>query len=233
MQVQHKRIIGMTAILMLLSAVLFYAIIYVMERPGGLSDRRMSRALELNSILHIPLGKTPDNAVEQFRGPSSMYVIHREPVRGGTLLFMKRPYQAGSHHLQVEYVRKTWIGWKWVWGGGYGIGESSQSVTALNYMGLPELDSISTPFPMVFGDILDPSIKKVNVKIRGEGSYNAKLTSAEAGRMIWFVFLPSPASTPFDIEGYNEEGTLIARKTITDPRDSGSVHLEMDLKLIR
>ncbi|MEC0257723.1 hypothetical protein [Paenibacillus lautus] len=145
---------------------------------------------------------------------------------------MKRPYQAGSHHLQVEYVRKTWIGWKWVWGGGYGIGESSQSVTALNYMGLPELDPISTPFPMVFGDILDPSIKKVNVKIRGE-SYNAKLTSAEAGRMIWFVFVPSPASIPFDIEGYNEEGTLIARKTITDPRDSGSVHLEMDLKLIR
>lgn len=49
--------------------------------------------------------------------------------------------------------------------------------------------------------------------------------------MIWFVFLPSAISTPFDIEGFNEEGNLIARKTITDPRDSGSVNLENDLKL--
>lgn len=86
---------------------------------------------------------------------------------------------------------------------------------------------------MVFGDILDPSIKKVNVKIKDKGSYNAKLTAADAGRMIWFVFLPSPAPTPFDIEGFDGEGNLIARKTITDPRDSGSVHLEMDLTLIR
>ncbi|WP_145040602.1 hypothetical protein [Paenibacillus sp. Y412MC10] len=228
MQVKHKRIIRFAAKLIFLSVVLFYAFIYVMERPGGLTDRRMSRALGQDNILHIPLGKTPDNAVEQFRGPSSMHVIHREPVSGGTLLFMKRPYQAGSHNLQVEYVRKTRIGWKWAWGGGYGIGESSQSIAALNYMGMPELDHLSTPFPMVFGDILDPSIKKVSVKIKGKGSYNAKLTAAEAGRMIWFVFLPSPASTPFDIEGLDGEGNLIARKTITDPRDSGSVHFEMD-----
>ena len=32
----------------------------------------------------------------------------------------------------------------------------------------------------------------------------------------------------FAIEGFNEEGDLIARKTITDPRDSGSVNLEND-----
>lgn len=156
MQLKLKRIIGMTALLTLLSAVLFYAFIYVMERPGGLTDRRMSRALGQDNILHIPLGKTADNAVEQFRGPSSMHVIHREPVSGGTLLFMKRPYQAGSHNLQVEYVRKTRIGWKWAWGGGYGIGESSQSITALNYMGMPELDHLSTPFPWCSGIFWTP-----------------------------------------------------------------------------
>ena len=57
MQLKLKRIIGMTALLTLLSAVLFYAFIYVMERPGGLTDRRMSRVLGQDSILRIPLGR--------------------------------------------------------------------------------------------------------------------------------------------------------------------------------
>lgn len=43
--------------------------------------------------------------------------------------------------------------------------------------------------------------------------------------MIWFVFLPSADSTPFDIECFNEEGDLIAYKTINDPRGSGSIDL--------
>lgn len=231
MQAKHKRMIGITALLMLLFTVLFYAIIYMMERPGGLSDRRMSRALGQKVNLHIPLGKTPDKAVERFRGPSSMEVIHREPVRGGTLLFMRRYNQTDSSNLQVEYVRKTWIGWKWVWGGGFGISESLQSKSALNYMSMPKLDHISTPFPMVFGDILNPSIKNVTVKSQNNGTYQAKLATVGNEKMIWFVFLPSAISTPFDIEGFNEEGNLVARKTITDPRDSGSVKLENDLKL--
>lgn len=152
MRVKHKRIIGITPLLMLLSTILLCAIIYMMERPGGLSDRRMSRALGQKVTLHIPLGKTPDKAVERFRGPSSMEVIHREPVKGGILLFMRRYNQSDSSNLQVEYVRKTWMGWKWVWGGGFGISESLQSKSSLNYMSMPKLDHISTPFPMVFGD---------------------------------------------------------------------------------
>ncbi|WP_258394728.1 hypothetical protein [Paenibacillus sp. MDMC362] len=228
MKVKHKRIIGITALLMLLSTVLFYAIIYMMERPGGLSDRRMSRALGQKVTLHIPLGKTPDKAVERFRGPSSMEVIHREPVKGGTLLFMRRYNQTDSSNLQVEYVRKTWIGWKWVWGGGFGISESLQSKSSFNYMSMPKLDHLSTPFPMVFGDILNPSIKDVTVKSQNNGTYQAKLATVGNEKMIWFVFLPSAISTPFDIEGFNDEGDLIARKTITDPRDSGSVNLEND-----
>jgi hypothetical protein len=42
------------------------------------------------------------------------------------------------------------------------------------------------------------------------------------------VLLPSSDSTPFDIEGFNAEGELIANKTINDPRDSGSIDLSND-----
>jgi len=82
---------------------------------------------------------------------------------------------------------------------------------------MPKIDNISTPFPMVFGDVLDATIMNVTVEIKGKGKYNAKLTEVDPGKMIWFVFLPSSSSTPFEIEGFNEEGDLIAYKTINDP----------------
>ncbi|WP_441913474.1 hypothetical protein [Paenibacillus sp. MCAF9] len=130
----------------------------------------------------------------------------------------------------MEYVRKTWLGWKWAWGGGYGIGGSKSpnlEKSVLNYMSMSTVANISTPFPMVIGDVLDPSIKSILVKIKGNGSgkYNAKLTGIDTGHMIWFMFLPSSDFTPFDIEGFNENGDLIANKTISDQRSSGSIDL--------
>lgn len=136
---------------------------FVNDTLGGLWDWRMSHAMGLNGTNRIPLGKTPEDAIQQFCHFPSMQVIHREPVEGGLLLFIKRFYQQDGNDLQVEYVRKTWLGWKWAWGGGYGIGGSKSPMSAksaLNYMSMPKVENISTPFPMVFGDVLDSTIKK-------------------------------------------------------------------------
>ena len=75
---------------------------------------------------------------------------------------------------------------------------------------------------------MNPLIKNVTVDIKGKGTYIAKLIEVDPGKLIWFVFLPSSTSGPFDIEGFNEEGDLIASKTITDPRDSGTIDFRMD-----
>ncbi len=80
---KYKRLIWTTTTLILSSVVVFYVLVYVNDRPGGLSDRRMSHAMGLSSTIRIPLSKSPDDAVQQFRGLSSMRVIHREPVEGG------------------------------------------------------------------------------------------------------------------------------------------------------
>jgi len=88
---------------------------------------------------------------------------------------------------------------------------------------------MSTPFPMVFGDVLDSSIKKVTIEVKGNDNckYIAKLIGVERERMIWFAFLP-PDPTPFDIKGFNEKGDLLVYKTVTDPRDSGSIQVNSD-----
>jgi hypothetical protein len=225
--IRQKRIIWITTGVIFATAILLFALALINDTPGGLSDWRMSHNMGLNGTIRTPLGKTPEEAIQQFRHFPSMQVIHRESVDGGILLFIKRYYQQNGTDLQVEYARKTWLGWKWTWGGGYGIGGNNsplQAKSALTYMSMPKIDHISTPFPIVFGEVLDPSIKNVSVEIKGN-KYKAKLTGVETGHIIWFVFLPSTDSSPFDIEGFNDKGDLIAYKPTNDLRDSGSIDL--------
>ncbi|MGG3281807.1 hypothetical protein [Paenibacillus solani] len=221
MLLKHKRMTLITIMLMLSSVILFYGLLYMKEQPGGFSDWRISRTMGLEGTIRIPLGKSPEDAIEQFRGPSTMRVIHHEPVRGGTLLFMDRDGKEDSSNLQIEYVRKTWFGWKWAWGGGYGMSKSPQS--ALNYMIMPRPDHISDTFPIVFGNILDPSVTSIAIQSKGGGHYNAELAAVGSGKRIWFAFLPSSTFTPFDIEAFDEQGELIAEQTVTDPNDGGSI----------
>lgn len=221
MLLKHKRRTLITVMLMLSSVILFYGLLYMKEQPGGFSDWRTSRTLGIEGTIRIPLGKSPEDAVEQFRGPSTMQVIHQEPVQGGALVFMNRYGQEDSSNLQIEYVRKTWFGWKWVWGGGFGMSKSPQSV--LNYMSIPRPDHISDTFPIVFGNILDPSVASIAIQSKDGNHYNTQLAAVSSEKRIWFAFLPSSAFTPFDIEAFDEQGELIAEQTVTDPNDSGSI----------
>ncbi|MCZ8515788.1 hypothetical protein O9H85_25925 [Paenibacillus filicis] len=230
MQVRGRRFrpvwMGIGAII--IGMVLLFAISMADELPGGFADWRMSHAIGLNETIRIPLGRTPDEAVQKFRHFPFMQVIHREPLEGGVLLFIKRFTGQEGSDLQVEYVRKAWFGWKWVWGGGYGIGGNKNPKSpksALNYMIMPRVNN--SPFPMVFGDILDASVKSIIVTAGGAGSgqYTAKLAGAEAGHAIWFAFLPSSAEPPYDIQGFNPMGAPVAHLTTNDPHGSGSIDL--------
>lgn len=107
---------GMAAGVILASVAVLYLLLYMYERPGGWSDQRMSRSLGMNQSLQIPLGSSPEEAVRLFRESDSMTVVHEETVGRGKLVFLTRSGDQDRSNLQVEYVRKTWIGWKWVWG---------------------------------------------------------------------------------------------------------------------
>ncbi|OMF30512.1 hypothetical protein BK132_08770 [Paenibacillus sp. FSL H8-0259] len=223
---KNSRRLGMAAGVILASVAVLYLLLYMYERPGGWSDQRMSRSLGMDQTLQIPLGKSPEEAVRLFRASDTMTVIHQEPAARGELVFLTRPGQQGSSNLQVEYVRKTWLGWKWVWGGGYGMGGGPES-SAINYMCFPELEHISTPFPMVIGDVLNPSIQHITVeqKEAGTDTSEAKLIKVGSDRTIWFAFQPVTAGVPFEIEGFDEDGEVAASKIITDARDSGAIPL--------
>lgn len=226
MKLQIKRRIGIPLVVIILLISSFLSYVYLNDRPGGFSDQRMSRLLEMDETIHIPTGKTPEIAIQKFRTEQlSSQIIHEEPVEGGMIVFTQRA-SSESSNLQIEYVRKRIFGWKWGWGGGYGISKSSSNLPAMDYMSMPRLEHIESPFPIIFGNVLNPAIKRITVETKGSGkqiSTEAKMVEVGAERNIWFVLLPSSASTPLKIKAFNEEGILIASKEIQDPNDIGAL----------
>ncbi|WP_454191319.1 hypothetical protein [Paenibacillus sp. Marseille-Q7038] len=218
---RYKRLIWIITIVLL--SVLLFFIMFLNDRPGGFSDYRTSKALGMTSSIKIPLGKTPEEAVQKFRGNDSPNrVIYQETVEEGVLVFTNHPEKEDTTNLQVEFVRKAGLGWKWVWGGGFG---SSKSNAALIYMSMAGLNDIPTPFPLIFGNVLDPSIKSITAENNESGVIKAKLINIDSDKTIWFVLIPSAVVPPIEIKGFNQKGELVADGIINTFDDSNNIEL--------
>lgn len=226
-----KRRWAIGAFATLAAALLLAGFGYAWEAPGGFADRRLSSAMGLDAgALHIPIGRTPEEAVQKFRHFDPMRVVHREAVDGGMLLFIKRNKMENGTELQVEFVRRTWLGWKWGMGNGYGISYGEPGATGvrtlLNYMSMPDYPGVPGPYPMVVGELTDASVAGVNVKAGGAepAEYEANIVEYEPGRRLWFVLLPGSAAAPYTIRALDANGDIAAEKTLNDPiSDSGDI----------
>lgn len=219
--------IRVTATVMsLLVLCISLAVLY--ELPGGIADRRSSHAIGIEGVLRIPLGQTPEEAVEKFRGTPITQVVHRERTDDGMLLFIGESKPSNNRALRVEYVRDTWLGWKWVWGGAYGTSTDTTETKAmaLDYMSLHYLNGDrKAPFPLVFGEILDASISEVIVSTGANGSEMNQTTISgdKSTSRIWFATLPSTKSEPYSIIAYNSTGNIVAYQTLDESSDFGSL----------
>lgn len=204
--------------------ILLVVLVYVYDVPGGIADWRYSRAIGYASTLRIPIGKTPEDAVQKFRD-NSFHVVHRESIDGGVLLFLKRDEQNESTNLQLEYVRKTWLGWKWAMGGGYSISSRTDSDEVLHYMRMSRFKGVDGPFPLVFGQITNSTITNIMVTFSGDGvrKYNAKIIEYGEGQKLWYVVPPSTAVAPYELEAISGEGSKVASSLIDESIDVASV----------
>lgn len=64
-------------------------------------DQRMSRAMGMSQSIRIPLGKTPDDAIQLMLNPPMSQVLHREPVDDGVLVFTSQISQLEMNHFQI------------------------------------------------------------------------------------------------------------------------------------
>ncbi|WP_435167546.1 hypothetical protein [Paenibacillus glycanilyticus] len=215
-----------TAIAIAVCLVLFIGFVYAYDRPGGIADWRLSREAGYPGTVKIPLGETPEDAVLKFRGMPEYQVLLQEKFNRGVLVFTKRNEQSDSNNnLGIDFVRKTWLGWKWVYGANYGLSVSSDQNEALDFMSIPKYKGINGPFPIIYGQLANSAVAGVIVTVGGEaaGEYNAKIISEGVQQRIWYALLPAAADKPYKIEALNGEGKAVASKTFDDPTDFGSI----------
>jgi hypothetical protein len=177
---------------------------------------------------------TAIEAINKVRGDSAVnYLIHEHPVEDGKVIFYLRNINDNQIVVSHEYIRKSYRGWKWIFGGGHsGSGVSlinpsevlGDPITYFYSNDLIEKEVGETPFPLIHGIILNPEISRVVVKDSHSGlERQATIINVRDKFNLYYVFLDSNQGEKFDIKLFDREGHELAVKTIDEnPQISSS-----------
>lgn len=129
-------------------------------------------------------------------------VIYQENVNGGVVVFIKR-LTGNTTTFDASYIKKSFIGWKWVWGGEFS-GYSGQYFQQVS----------GTPFPMLFGHINNDQIAEVKLTdTEHHNSKDAKIVGNNDDK-IWFVFVNKSDGPVFKIDELSNTGKVLDSKSI-------------------
>jgi hypothetical protein len=127
--------------------------------------------------------------------------IHIEPIGDQVVVFSKKG-TGNSYTLRSDFVRGSLLGWKWVWGGGFGglTGQYIEQVSGINS-------------PLIWGELQNNKIQKVKVSNESRGNYYEAKIVTNLDTRVWFVF-PSHNDKVLNIEGTSEKGEVIDSQEI-------------------
>ncbi|MBD2871385.1 hypothetical protein [Paenibacillus arenilitoris] len=153
-------------------------------------------------------------------------IVHKEWTNEGVVVFYTRKYgQTDDEYadLNLEYWKKTLLGWKWVTGGGYQFSNLNNlkrdGSLVFEYVTGTEPDgSGEPPLPIVYGESFNQEI--VNIELTDKQTHYkqvAKMIPIQDGRMIWFVRFPFYMGTQIEIQGLNEAGKTVVVNSMDIP----------------
>jgi hypothetical protein len=158
--------------------------------------------------------------IERVRGSIGELLEERE-VRNGEVVFYTRQNGQGDYVVSADYVKKSFLGWKWSAGGGHtlpstaGTNDESkgQILWSSQYMSaLKGTMSSDSPFPLLFGTVKDAEISSVTVKdIKSGQESKAELVTAKNGIKLWYAFVPWQQGE-FDLTGFSSSGQVVTVK---------------------
>lgn len=129
-------------------------------------------------------------------------VIYQENVNGGVVVFIKR-LTGNTTTFDASYVKKSLLGWKWVWGGEFS-GYSGQYFQQVS----------GTPFPMLFGHINNEQIAEVKLTdTEHQYSKDATIVGNNEDR-IWFAFVNKSDGPVFKIDELSNTDKVLDSKSI-------------------
>jgi hypothetical protein len=160
--------------------------------------------------------------IERVRGSVGELLEERE-VKNGEVVFYIRENGQGDDVVSADYVKKSFLGWKWFAGGGHtlpaatGAGEQSktEALWSYQYISAPKGTlSSGSPFPLLFGTVNDINIASVTVKDINSGQETkATLVTAKNGIKLWYAFAAWEKGKT-ELTGFSSSGEPISVKSV-------------------
>ncbi len=132
-------------------------------------------------------------------------IIHQEKVEHGVVVFFTQQTNKEERYTQIHalFIQRTQDGWMETFDrGSHSFLEKEELSQQLLSPSTEE-----SPFPLVFGKIINPEIAEVIVS-RGESEqkYPVEIITTENGERYWFSFVDVDPDMLFEIYGLTEEG---------------------------
>ncbi|WP_027086634.1 hypothetical protein [Cohnella panacarvi] len=129
---------------------------------------------------------------------------------------------------RADYVRTTNESLNWVGGGILNIElptrieMENDLYPTFTYRYIKHIEG--TPFPLLYGDYLNPALSKIRV-IQGNGDEipARMIRNASGGHSLWFAFLSEAPDSSTVIEGLNEKGEVIDSQEYREQIDTRAV----------
>ncbi len=147
--------------------------------------------------------------------------LYIEPVSNGVLVLHRRFFKEDGFDINVEFLRWTWRGWKWTWGGSYGggIGVEPKGMFVEYFENPDEYLQTTTPFPILFGAVTNKEIR--TLQITDSANYTEEVSliidprKPNDDQRSWFAKIPREAGKELTITGLGTSGeTITERKLI-------------------
>lgn len=145
-------------------------------------------------------------------------VFHEASTDKGTLFFLVRE---DDQMIDAEYAKRTILGWKWGNGGSISLASEHplhDSAFSTKYVPNGKENPFDSPFPMLFGVILDPEIDSLQVVSEKTGkTLQAEIIDNELFPFrLWYAQLPLKQGKLFSITAFGKDGeTIISEKQVS------------------
>lgn len=163
-------------------------------------------------------GKTVEEVLNKGRNVSA--ILHKEELNNGVLVFYIPDIKGESKvvsQLGVDYIEKTFRGWRFSYkGGGFITGIED----LVHFESLPNDNDKDTPLPLFYGEIKSVDIREllvIDLKNK-EAKKEANIISIdrkpgiENDMRVWYVIIEEPENSNFMIKGIGANGEILFSK---------------------
>jgi hypothetical protein len=170
--------------------------------------------------------KTAVEAIEKSRGFHMDDIVLQKDIEDGQVVFYLRKINDGQQVVSAEYVKKTLLGWKWVYGGGHSLPNyqgsnpdmiKEESWSAQYFPSTRSTEFGKSPFPMLFGVVKDSDINSIAVRdLKNLKEQKAEIVQTNGSLRFWYVFVTEQQGGKFAISAMSKDGTAVSAKTIDE-----------------